>query len=133
MTTANIKTILSKDIQTVWDIVTSLENYSWRSDLKKIEVLENEKGFIEHTKDGYSTRFIITVFEPTQRYEFDIENENITGHWVGLFSSQNGCTVIDFTENIQVKSILMKPFAKMYLKKQQAAYVRDLEQHLRST
>ena len=132
MANTNIRATLNKDIQIVWDIVTSLENYSWRSDLREIEVLKNERGFIEHTKGGYSTRFVITAFEPIQRYEFDIENKNMTGHWVGLFSSQNGRTVIDFTENIQVKNILMKPFAKIYLKKQQAAYIRDLEQYLRT-
>ena len=30
---AFIKAVFQSDIQTVWDIVTSLENYWWRSDL----------------------------------------------------------------------------------------------------
>lgn len=39
-----------------WDIVTSLENYSWRSDLSEIEII-SDKRFIERTKDGYATNF----------------------------------------------------------------------------
>ena len=33
---------------------------------------------------------------------------------------------IDVTENITPKKFFMKPFVKRYLKKQQAAYIRDL-------
>ena len=81
MTIANIKAVLNCDLDKVWDIVTSLENYSWRSDLAKIEVLTPEKKFAEHTKDGYATTFTITLFEPMERYEFDMDNGNIHGHW----------------------------------------------------
>ena len=37
---------------------------------------------------------------------------------------------IDFTENVTAKKLLMKPFVGMYLKKQQAAYLRDLKKAL---
>ena len=47
------------------------------------------------------------------------------GHWIGLFSSHNGITSIDFTENITPKKFFMKPFVKRYLKKQQAAYINS--------
>ncbi len=40
---ANLKVTLNEDIKTVWEIVTSLDNYAWRSDLSKIEVLEAGK------------------------------------------------------------------------------------------
>ena len=45
MAISNITAIFQGDIQTIWDIVTSLEEYQWRSDLSRIEVL-NEKNFI---------------------------------------------------------------------------------------
>ncbi len=130
MAISNIRTTLDADIQTVWNVVTSPENYTWRSDLGSIEIIPDKKGFIEKTKDGYSTTFFITDFEPMQRYEFDMENGNMKGHWIGLFSSVNGKTVIDFTEEVYAKKLLLKPFVKGYLKKQQETYIRDLHQYL---
>ena len=59
-----------------------------------------------------------------------MDNENMHGHWVGLFSCGNGETTIDFTENVTVKKLFLKPFVGAYLKKQQAAYVDDLKKAL---
>lgn len=130
MTNSNIKATLLGDVQKVWDIVTSVENYNaWRSDLSKTEVL-NEEQFIEYTKDGFATTFTTTVIEPYKRWEFDIENDNISGHWVGLFSQKGEMTEVDLTEDITSKKTLMKPFIKSYLKKQQALFVSDLEKAL---
>ncbi|WP_032121162.1 SRPBCC family protein [Clostridium amazonitimonense] len=130
MAVVNIKFELDGDIQTVWDIVTSLEDYTWRSDLSKIEVLEDGKKFIEYTKSGYSTTFTITKFEPLSRYEFDMDNENMHGNWIGVFSKSNCKTIIDFTENVTPKKTIMKPFVGLYLKKQQSTYVSDLKRAL---
>lgn len=132
MATSNIKATFPCDIKKVWNIVTSLEDYSWRSDLSKIEVLSESK-FVEYTKDGYETTFAITVMEPYQLWEFDMENDNMSGHWIGLFSQKGDKTTIDFTEDVTAKKILMKPFVGMYLKKQQAFYVRDLEKVLENS
>ena len=126
MTITNMKATFQCDIQKVWNIITSCDNYSWRSDLSKIEVL-SETQFVEYTKDGYATTFTITVTEPFKRWEFDIENDNIKGHWIGLFSSKGKETTIDFTESVIAKKLLMKPFVKSYLKKQQLLYVADLK------
>lgn len=70
MAVANKKTTFQNNIQKVWEVVTSLENYAWRSDLSKIEVL-NEKQFIEYTKEGYATTFTITASQSCKRWEFD--------------------------------------------------------------
>lgn len=130
MAASNIKATFHCELEKVWDAVTSLEKYSWRSDLSKIEVLEAGKKFVEYTKDGYATIFTITLFEPMKRYEFDMDNENMHGHWVGLFAYSNGETAIDFTEEVTAKKLFLKPFAGAYLKKQQAAYVADLQRAL---
>lgn len=129
MAISNIKAIFQGDIQTIWDIVTSLEEYQWRSDLSRIEVL-NEKNFIEYTKDGYATTFTITVSEPLNRWEFDMENSNMKGHWTGIFTEKDGGVEIDFTEDVTAKKLIMKPFVKAYLKKQQEQYISDLKKAL---
>ena len=130
MAISNVKAVFQSDIQKVWAVVTSLENYSWRSDLDRIEIL-NETQFIEYTKDGYPTTFTITNAEPYRRWEFDMENGNMKGHWIGIFMETGSGTEIDFTEEVIAKKAMMKPFVKLYLKKQQELYISDLRKALR--
>ena len=129
MAVSNIKAILQYDIHKVWEVTTTVEQYTWRSDLDRAEVL-NEKQFVEYTKEGFATTFTITVTEPYKRWEFDMENENMTGHWTGLFTAKGESTEIDFTEEVTAKKFYMKPFLKPFLKKQQAQFVEDLEKGL---
>lgn len=117
-------------IEKVWDVVASLEHYAWRSDLSRIEVAEPGRKFIEYTHDGFSTIFTITVFEPFELYEFDMENDNMSGHWSGVFSFKDGVTSVVFTEDVTAKKWIMRPFVGGYLKKMQSAYVADLKREL---
>ena len=129
MAVSTIKATFPCDVKKVWETVTSLEKYTWRSDLSKIEIL-NDKQFVEYTKEGYATTFSITVTELYQRWEFDMENDNIKGHWIGIFTQKDRQTEIEFTEDVAAKKFFMKPFVKTYLKKQQSQYVSDLKKAL---
>ncbi len=126
MAVSTIRAEFRCEIVKVWELVTSLNEYSWRSDLGKIVITMPEKEFEEHTKDGYVTKFRITAFDEYKNYEFDMENDNMQGHWTGKFSYKDGTTFIEFTENVTAKKLIMKPFVGMYLKKQQANYIQDL-------
>ena len=130
MTIANCKIQLSSDIASVWSLVTDLTNYQWRSDLSSIEVKEGGSVFIEHTKDGFMTTFTITVWEPLLRYEFDMENKNMKGKWIGIFEDNEKGTLLDFTEDVEVRNPVMRLMAKPYLKKQQTLYMKDLKNAL---
>lgn len=126
MTVSNRKAILQSDIYSVWETVLGIDDYSkWRSDLSKTEVV-NEKQFVEYTKKGYPTTFTVTAAEPYKRWEFDMENGNMKGHWIGIFTAKGTETEIDFTEYVTGKNIFLKPFVSAFLKKQQARYVADL-------
>lgn len=129
MAVSKIKAVFQSDMKKVWETVTSLENYAWRSDLSRIEVLK-ENQFVEYTKEGYATTFTITAAEPYKRWEFDMENSNMKGHWIGIFTQKGEQTEIDFTEEVTAKKIIMKPFIKAYLKKMQSQYVSDLKNAL---
>lgn len=127
--TSTIKVTFPVSVEKVWNIVTSLDHFSWRSDLKDIKVID-EHTFVECTKDGYETTFTITKTQPLKRWEFDIENDKMKGHWIGVFSQQGTQTTIEFTEDVTTHIFFMKPFVTFYLKKQQAAYVKDLKKEL---
>lgn len=130
MAIANMKAEFKSEISKIWNVVTSCTEYAWRSDLSKIEVVEDGKKFIEYTKDGYPTEFTITVYEPYKRYEFDMSNDNMQGHWTGIFTESDGVVTIDFTEEVYAKKAIMKPFVGIYLKKQQTSYLADLKKVL---
>lgn len=129
MAVSNIKATIQSDIHQVWEVVLSVENYTWRSDLSGTKVV-NGTQFIEYTKAGYPTTFTVTAVEPYKRWEFDMENTNIKGHWVGRFASAGNETEIDFTEFVTAKKFFLKPFLKSFLKKQQAQFVADLRKAL---
>ena len=126
MAVSNIKALIPGELQKVWELVLDIENYgAWRSDQSKTEVI-SDKQFIEYTKDGYPTTFTVTLVEPYKRWEFDMENSNMKGHWTGIFTAKGDETEIDFTEQVEAKKLLMKPFVKSYLKKQQIQFVADI-------
>lgn len=129
MAVSNLKATLICPIEIVWDTVTNLNDYSWRSDLKDVRIID-EHSFIEITKDGIETYFKITECIKYQSWIFEIENKNIKGTWVGKFYADGDKTILDFTENIVSKKSILKPFISLYLKRQQKIYFRDLKAKL---
>ncbi len=99
----------------MWETVTSLNNYAWRSDLSKIEIL-NEKQFVGYTKEGYATTLQLLLLNLVNGGG-DMENDNIKGHWIGVFTQKGGQTEIDFTEDVVAKKLFMKPFVKIFFEK----------------
>ena len=94
MVISNIKEIIPSDIHKVWETVLNVENYTnWRSDLSKTAVI-NEKQFVEYTRDGYPTYFTVTYLEPYKRWEFSMDNSNMKGHWIGVFTSSGSFQLI---------------------------------------
>ena len=61
-----------------------------------------------------------------------IENKNVKGHWVGIFSGNEKRATIDFREYIEPRKWFMTPFVKMHLKYWQMEYVMDLRNVLKS-
>ena len=133
MIKSNIKKEFNCDRDKLWDIITGNSNYLWRSDLSKIDVIDDTH-FIEYTKNNYPTYFTITLKEKLKEYRFDLENTNLRGKWIGIFTElPNGNTLLDFTEEIEVNNFIMKLLARVYLKNQQKRYIIDLEKELNKT
>ena len=130
MVKSNIKKEFNCDIVKLWNIITDNTNYTWRSDLSKIEIID-DKNFIEYTKNNYPTYFKITSKVYLKEYRFDMENTNMKGKWIGIFKSlDNGNVLLDFTEEIETNNFIMKLLAKPYLKSQQKGYFKDLENRI---
>ncbi len=122
--------VFGSRIDKIWKLITDNTEYSWRSDLSKVTVIDGGTRFIEYTKDGYPTEFTVTLKIPHERYEFDMKNSNMTCHWTGIFTKVNGRTKVTFIEEVEVKKVIMRPFVGMYLKKRQKKYIEDLKHAL---
>lgn len=129
MISSTIKVIVPNDIKSVWYVVTTIENYEWRSDLQDADYI-NPKEFYEVDLNGFKTNFKITLENPYSRWEFDIDNSRISGHWIGIFTITSEGTQLEFIENISPKKVYLKPFIKSFLKKQQSLYINDLLKRL---
>ncbi len=130
MKESTITATFKSDIKKVWEVVTNNNKYEWRSDLSKIDVSADGNSFTEYTKNNFSTKFNITLKKPYERYEFDMANKNMKGHWIGTFIPVNNGTQIEFTEKVSVNNPIMNLFAGLYLKKQQSLYIADLKKEL---
>lgn len=129
MIRVNIKKQFSCKKEILWDVVTNNKNYEWRSDLSKIDIVD-ETHFIEYTKKNYPTFFTITNKKEGEIYQFELENTNIKGRWSGVFRETSEGVELDFTEEIEENSFLMKVLLNIYLKKQQKLYMKDLEKEI---
>ena len=130
MKKSTITAIFKADVKRVWEVVTDNNKYEWRSDLSKIDVAADGSSFTEYTKGNFPTEFNITLKKPYERYEFDMTNKNMSGHWTGIFSVVNNGTQIEFTEEVSVNKPIMNLLAGLYLKKQQSLYIKDLKKEL---
>lgn len=127
-----IVTEIPANIELVWDIVTDNYNTKWRSDLSKVDVL-NEKEFVEYTVKGVATKFKIEAKEPMSYYEFSFGNDNMRGVWHGKFEAVNDkLTKLEFVEEISIKNPIVELLSYLFfpIKKMQEIYMKDLKQEV---
>ncbi|MHC1683824.1 MAG: SRPBCC family protein [Clostridiaceae bacterium] len=130
---SEVTAYFNSNIESVWNVVTDLKDYKWRSDIEKVEVLNDGKEFVEYIRGGNSTRFIITKKNKFREYKFDMENKMFNGFWEGDFSeTENGGTKVVFKEKIFVKNPIIKILSYFFmdLKKIQNTYIADLKSKL---
>lgn len=129
MATSKVTVHFPCPVEQVWDTVTDLIHTAWRSDLARVEVLD-EAHFVEHTKSGYTTSFTVTACEPPRFWAFTMENGNMSGSWEGIFEAAEGGTRLTCTETVAAKRWWMRPLVSGYLKRQQQLYLDDLRKKL---
>ena len=129
MAVLQMTVFLPYPMEAIWDVVTHLEDTAWRSDLERVEILSDTQ-FVEYDKNGFVTTFTITVCVPPERWEFTMENGNMSGHWTGEFQAVKDGTRLIFTETVNAKRWWMRPFVPGYLKRQQKHYLEDLQKKL---
>lgn len=125
MAKSRIMITLDCPVNRVWDKVMDFSNSEWRSDLSKSEIVDPSH-FIEVSKSGITTYFTVVCQNKYQKLSFLVENKNMKGKWEGLFICHDNHTTLDFLEDVVSKKLILRPFIKRYLRKQQSLYVADL-------
>lgn len=116
----------------VWKTVTDNSDTGWRSDLSRVEIVDEEH-FIEFTTEGYQTEFTITKKEPLSLYQFTMRNKQFTGTWTGRFvPTISGGTSMVFQEELSIPNpvVALISLITMNLKKIQQSYLSDLKRKL---
>lgn len=126
MISSTITAYIPCDSRRVWDALTDAEAYPrWRSGVSRTEL--TPKGFIEYTPNGFATRFTVTQRREGALWGFDIENDNLTGSWLGELSSAVNGTLVTFTELVRLKNPILLPLVKPYLRRRQRRFVEELK------
>lgn len=117
----------------IWQIVTDLTNWQWRSDLSDCTIT-GEHSFIETPKKGKPIRFRITRLEQPRIWEFHMDSPTLTGTWQGTFElNENGDCRVRFIEDVTLRYKLIPNWiAKRFLTAYQTQYFRDLRTELQS-
>ena len=121
-----IKAAVRADADTLWQIMTDNVNYAWRSDIARVEILD-ETNFVEYDKKNFPTFFTVIEAKPTARYVMKFENKNITGSFTGILREEEGGATVTLKECVRVKRLFLRLLIKPYLKKQQKKYVAALK------
>ncbi|MDE6625565.1 MAG: polyketide cyclase [Lachnospiraceae bacterium] len=125
MAVSNLRVMFPFPVETMWDLITSREDYSWRSNLNRIEIL-NENQFVEYTKEGDVTTVTVREEMKYRKWELDMENKDINGRWTCMLYSWGDSTEICITEEINPKKLYLMPFVPAYLEERRVTYMKDL-------
>ena len=126
MISSTITAYIPCDSRRVWDALTDAEAYPrWRSGVSRTELTPD--GFIEYAPSGFATRFTVTQRKECALWGFDIENDNLTGSWLGELSSAGNGTLVTFTELVRPKNPILLPLVKPYLRRRQRRFVEELK------
>lgn len=101
--------------ETVYNIVTNNEDFTYRTGIKEIRILKKEGEKEEWEEIGYNgtiINFRTREKKPFSFYSFDMKNDVFTGYWTASFEeTANGGTLFTATEHIRIKNPYLKVFS----------------------
>lgn len=121
----------------VYNVLTNNSDYSYRSDLQKVIILEkcgDMEIWDEVARNGNIIRFKTVKKVPYSLYEFEIiQASGFTGHWIGeLMETETGGTLFTSTEVIRMKNPFLKVASRLFfdMGKFMETYQNDLKKKL---
>lgn len=122
-----MKIQFKSNVQKVFKAVTNMHDYSWRSDLIKIEQINNNQ-YIEYNHKKIATTINVTEYLKDAQFEYDVKNDYYCGHWCGQFVRlKDGGCIMYLIFYFEVTSLLGK---FVNVKKFEENYINDLKKKL---
>lgn len=115
------------EVAAVFKVITNLKDWSWRSDLTRVEQIGDNR-FIEYDRKQRETKIFVTDLRENIQFDYDVENNSYRGHWSGQFAPlpDGGCRMyLNF--DFEPQSILGK-FVRV--DKFEERYIEDLKKEL---
>jgi hypothetical protein len=124
--------------KTVYEIVVNNNDFSYRSDLTNLQIIENDgelETWKEISKNGQEIIFKTVEKIPYSRYEFEIVEANgVKGNWIGEFNiTESGGTEFISTEKICIENPVIRLLSNLFfdLEKFMETYQKDLAKKLK--
>ena len=120
MKKVEMKVYFKSDVEKVFNVITNMKDCSWRSDLSKVECIDDGK-YIEDNRKNHPTKILVTEYLKNIQFEYDIQNEYYKGHWCGQFAplKDGGCVMylLFYFESVSFlgKFINVDKFEKRYI------------------
>ena len=120
MKKVEMKVYFKSDVEKVFNVITNMKDCYWRSDLSKVECIDDGK-YIEYNRKNHPTKIIVTEYLKNIQFEYDIQNEYYKGHWCGQFAplKDGGCVMylLFYFESVSFlgKFINVDKFEKRYI------------------
>lgn len=113
------KSIYKVSPKILYEFVTDNNDFSYRSDLKDLQIIETKGDFQtwkETAKNGQTITFRTTKKEPYSRYEFEIAQANgFEGYWTSEFKKINQDeTEFIATEHIVIENPVIKLLSYLF-------------------
>lgn len=127
------QSVINKSPEIVYNIVINNDDYSYRSDLKKINIL-NRNGDMEEweeiSKNGNTIIFRTKEKNPYSFYSFDMNCKMFRGYWTAEFKeTDQNRTLFIATEYIRIKNPFIKTLSYLFFNigKFMETYQKDLK------
>ena len=120
MKKVEMKVYFKSDVEKVFNVITNMKDCSWRSDLSKVECIDDGK-YIEYNRKNHPTKILVTEYLKNIQFEYDIQNEYYKGHWCGQLAplKDGGCVMylLFYFESVSFlgKFINVDKFEKRYI------------------
>ena len=116
MRKAGVWAIYDADVKAAWNVLTSREDVSWRTDLKKIEYRRDKDDFVEYSNDGYQLGFIVTEERPYEYYEIETWSLETKGKRSFEFEQlEDGTTRVVMREETKIKPFFIEWLSRIFM------------------
>ena len=124
--------VFNRPAARVWKVVTDPRWWVWPGGPEWIHESRDGRQIVTEDKNGRETIFRITAFAPCRWSAAEVENQEAAGKCeILLFPEGRGGTRVEFTADIEGRTLRRKLLLRLGLRRWQERYIEALKRILR--